>query len=98
MFRFYTNAMSAATRGVIIAVCMLGLMLIGFGVLIMAFPRLFATLAAIVFFIAGFAALSAAMRMYASYRRFRTTMNPPHDENYGTHPRIHELDDFEDRS
>jgi len=51
--RFYTNMMSQASRSVASGILVVGLLLIGFGTLIIALPELFAFLAAAVFFIAG---------------------------------------------
>jgi len=53
MFDFYTNAVSQATRKAAMGIFVVGLLLIGFGILILALPELFAMLAALIFFIAG---------------------------------------------
>jgi len=73
-FRFYTNVLSQASRTMASGILVLGLLLIGFGVTILAFPELFAYLAALVFFIAGLGcALTAAKIFWTSRRigRFR---------------------------
>jgi hypothetical protein len=44
-------------------------MLIGFGVLILALPELFAMLAAIVFFIAGIGCIGTAVKIYLVQRQ-----------------------------
>jgi hypothetical protein len=63
-FRFYTNAVSRASRGVAAWIFSLGLALIGFGLMIYLLPRLFATLAAAVFFIIGAGAIATAVKIY----------------------------------
>ena len=55
-FRFYTNILSQASRTMASGIMVVGLLLIGFGVVIIALPELFAYLAATVFFSLGWAA------------------------------------------
>ncbi|MHC4367819.1 MAG: hypothetical protein ACYSW8_09410, partial [Planctomycetota bacterium] len=52
-FRFYTNAVSQASRNFAAGLLIVGLMLIGFGFLVYILRDLFAILASIVFFVAG---------------------------------------------
>jgi len=52
-FRFYTNAISQASRTIAAGIFFVGLVLVGFGFMIYLLPRFFATLAAIVFFVTG---------------------------------------------
>ncbi|RKY24028.1 MAG: hypothetical protein DRP62_04695 [Planctomycetota bacterium] len=67
-FRFYTNAISHASRGIATAIFIVGLLLIGFGIIIIALPELFATLAAIVFSIAGAGCLITAVKIFLAQR------------------------------
>jgi len=68
-FRFYSNMLSQTSRTLAASVLMVGLLLIGFGMLIMAMPELFAFLAAAVFFIAGAGcALTAIKILWAQHR------------------------------
>jgi hypothetical protein len=68
-FRFYTNVLSQASRTMASGILVVGLLLIGFGVIIVALPELFAYLAATVFFIAGLGcALTAVKILWASRR------------------------------
>ncbi|OHB52897.1 MAG: hypothetical protein A2Y07_10285 [Planctomycetes bacterium GWF2_50_10] len=65
MFRFYYNNLAAsASRGVAVAALMFGLLMAGFGALIAAFPKVFAFLAAAVFFVVGLACVLFSIRMF----------------------------------
>ncbi len=64
MFRFYSNQLSQATRKISASVFVVGLMLIGFGLLILALRDLFVLLAASLFFIAGIGTISYAVRLF----------------------------------
>jgi hypothetical protein len=68
-FRFYTNILSQASRSVASGIMVVGLLLIGFGVIIVALPEFFAYLAALVFFIAGVGCAATALRIYWAQRR-----------------------------
>jgi hypothetical protein len=63
-FRFYTNAIAQASRSIAAVMFIAGLLLIGFGVIIIALPELFATLAAIVFSAAGAGCLIIAVKIF----------------------------------
>ena len=78
-FRFYSNLLSEASRTLAMSVLVVGLLLIGFGMLIMALPELFAFLAAAVFFLAGVACAIVAVKMLWARRRFEKRMSP-HDD------------------
>jgi hypothetical protein len=68
-FRFYTNILSQASRSVASGIMVVGLLLIGFGVIIVALPEFFAYLAALVFFIAGVGCAATALKIYWAQRR-----------------------------
>jgi hypothetical protein len=68
-FRFYTNFLSQASRSVASGILVVGLLLIGFGMLILALPELFALLAAAVFFTAGVGCAVAAIKIFWLQRR-----------------------------
>jgi len=68
-FRFYTNAISQVSRAAAAGIFILGLLLIGFALLIYALPRFFATLAAIVFFVAGLGCAITAVRVFLAQRK-----------------------------
>ncbi len=68
-FRFYTNAISQATHKAAAGVLVVGLLLIGFGILILALPELFAILAALIFFIAGVGCGITAIKIFLVQRK-----------------------------
>ncbi len=68
-FRLYTNALSQASRSVASGIMVVGLLLIGFGVVIIALPQLFAYLAAMVFFVAGVGCAVTAVKIFWAQRR-----------------------------
>jgi len=61
--------MSQASRGVAAGIFIVGLLLIGFGVIILALPEIFAFLAAAVFFIAGIGCGITAIKIFLAQRR-----------------------------
>ena len=83
---------SQATRGAAIFIFIIGLLLIGFGVVIIAFPKFFALLAAMIFFIAGLGCAGTALKIFFASRRMRSSDS---SENYRENVQIHELDDFD---
>jgi hypothetical protein len=70
-FRFYTNAVSQASKKVAAGIFILGLLLIGFGVIIIALPEVFAFLAAAVFFAAGVGCAVTAGKIFSAQRRLQ---------------------------
>lgn len=62
-FKFYTNAISQATRGMAAGIFTIGLLLVGFGMIIFALPELFAFLAAGIFFLIGMGFIITAAKM-----------------------------------
>ncbi len=70
VLRFYANAISRASRSVAAGIFVTGLLLVGFGLLIYVLPRFFATLAAIVFFVAGLGCIVTAVKIFLAQRRF----------------------------
>jgi membrane protein implicated in regulation of membrane protease activity len=86
--------LSQASRTLATSILIVGLLLIGFGTLILAMPELFAFLAAAVFFIAGVACALAALKMFWAQWRFEKRMS--HDEDaYRENVVIHR-DEFHD--
>ena len=69
-FRFYTNLISQASRNAAMGIFTVGLLLVGFGVLVIAFSEIFAFLAAAVFFIMGLGCAITAVKIYLAQRRF----------------------------
>jgi predicted membrane protein len=95
MFKIYSNTFSKATRSAATFIFIIGLLLIGFGVVIIAFPEIFAFLAAMIFFIAGIGCAGTALKIFLASRRMRSNDSAPSNE-YRDNVRIHELDDFEE--
>lgn len=69
VFRYYTNAISQASRSIATAIFIVGLLLVGFGVVILALPEIFAFLAAAVFFIAGIGCAVTAIKIFLAQRQ-----------------------------
>lgn len=82
-FRFYTNMISQASRGIAGGVFVLGLLLIGFGVIIIALPEVFAFLAAAVFFLAGIGCAATAVRIFLFHRRLDKISSDDSADNSG---------------
>lgn len=70
-FRLYTNAVSKASRSIASGIFIVGLLLIGFGFIIIALPEVFALLAAVVFFIAGVGCAITAVKILLVLRGSR---------------------------
>lgn len=94
MFRYYTNAVSQATSSFAKGALLLGLFLIGFGVLILALPAVFAFLAAMFFFICGAGAVSTAVKIFLTHRRM-DRLNQDDTDAYRKNVRIH-IEDHSD--
>ena len=69
-FRFYSNMVSEASKKFAAGAFITGLMLIGFGILIIVMKDIFAMLAAGIFFIAGIGCAWTAVKVYFGQRRF----------------------------
>jgi len=93
-FGFYKNALSQATRGVATMIFVAGLALIGFGFLIYLLPRVFATIAAIVFFVVGIGCLSTAFKIFWAQRKIdKIASDDP--GYYGGDIEVHIKEDFD---
>ena len=92
-FRFYTNVISQASRTVAASLSVVGLMLVGFGVVIAAFPEIFAYLAAAVFFVAGVVCAVTAFKIFWAQRKLDKTTSDdlhPYRENVRIHIENHQ--------
>ena len=87
-FRFYTNAISQASRTVAAGIFIVGLVLIGFGFMIYLLPKFFATLAAIVFFVAGLGCGITAVKIFLAMRRL-DKINSDNSQGHRKNVRIH---------
>ena len=79
---------SRASRSVASGIFILGLMMVGFGFVIYVFPEFFATLAAIVFFLAGLSCAITAIKIFWVTHKIGKT---PYDESerYRKNVQIH---------
>ncbi len=92
-FRFYTNAISQASKGIARGILTTGLVLVGFGILILVLPALFAMLAAAVFFIVGAGCVGTAVKIFLAQRRI-DKINSGDSQGYRENVRIHIEDDY----
>jgi hypothetical protein len=93
-FRFYTNVLSQASRTMASGILVVGLLLIGFGVVIVALPELFAYLAATIFFLAGAGCAATALKIFWAQRRI-DRFNADDLDVYRKNVRIHTGEHFE---
>jgi tellurite resistance protein TehA-like permease len=85
-FRFYTNAISQASRNFAAGLFIVGLMLIGFGFLVYILRELFAILFAAVFCIAGVGCGITAVKIFWMQRRLdQIDSTEPYRENVQIH-------------
>jgi len=87
-FRFWINAISQASRGVASGIFIVGLLLIGFGVIILALPEIFAFLAAAVFFISGIGCGITAVKIFLAQRELNK-ISSDDSEKYRENVQIH---------
>ena len=79
-FSFYSNIISQTSRRIAGGILTTGLALIGFGLLIYLLPRVFATLAALFFFITGAGACITALKIFATQRQIDKEINNESNE------------------
>lgn len=87
-FRFYTNMISQASRSIAAGIFIVGLLLIGFGVIILALPEIFAFLAAAVFFIGGIGCAITAIKIFLALRKL-DKLNSDDSQGYRKNVQIH---------
>ena len=86
--------LSQASRAVAASILVGGLLLIGFAMLIMALPELFAFLAAAVFFLAGLGCAITALKIFWAQRQLDKHLS--HDaHDYRENVVIHRRDDYD---
>ncbi len=88
-FRFYTNVISQATRTIASGIFIVGMVLIGFGFMIYLLPKFFATLAAVVFFIAGLGCGITAVKIFLAQRKLDKMSSEDGITGYRRNVRIH---------
>jgi hypothetical protein len=89
VFRYYTNAISQASRSIATVIFIVGLLLVGFGVVILAIPEIFAFLAAAVFFIAGIGCAITAIKIFLAQRQL-DKLNQDDSQAYRRNVRVHQ--------
>jgi hypothetical protein len=78
VFRFFfSEQASQATKGLAKGSLALGLLLMGFGMLVFILRDIFALLAAAVFFIGGFSAIGYAIRLFVASHRMKKGGSSP---------------------
>ena len=87
-FRFYTNAISHASRNFAAGLFITGLLLVGFGFLVYILRDLFAIFASIVFFVAGVGCGITAMKIFWVQRKL-DKMNSDEPQDYRENVQIH---------
>lgn len=87
-FRFYTNAISQVSRTVAAGIFIMGLLLVGFGFMVYLLPRFFATLAAMVFFVAGAGCEITAVKIFLAQRRLNK-LDSDDSDDYRKNVQIH---------
>ena len=90
-FRFYSNAISQASRNFAAGLFIVGLMLVGFGFLVYVLRDLFAILASIVFFVAGVGCGITAVKIFLMQRRIDQKIDSaePYRDNVQIHIEEH---------
>ncbi|MCK4999377.1 MAG: hypothetical protein KAS23_07575 [Anaerohalosphaera sp.] len=94
VFRFYSNQVQKASNSIAAGIFIVGMLLIGFGVLIYLLPDFFATLAAIVFFMIGLSIIGYAIRLFVATRKMSdlSSNNSDYRENVDIHTPGNHLD------
>ena len=87
-FRFYTNAISQASRNFAAGLFITGLLLIGFGFLVYILRDLFAVLASIVFFVAGLGCGITAVKIFWAQHKL-DKMSSSDSQGYRENVQIH---------
>ncbi len=97
VFRTYTNTLAQASKAMAKGVFVVGLLLIGFGLLIVSLPEVFVFLAAGVFFLVGFGCIVTAIKIYWAQRSMQQAMHGAPDEPFRENVRVHQTQVFEER-
>ena len=93
-FRFYTNAISQASRNFAAGLFITGLLLIGFGFLIYILRDLFAVLFAIVFCVAGVGCGITAVKIFWAQHKL-DKINSDGSQDYRENVQIHIEEHFD---
>jgi len=93
-FSFHSNQFSKATRGIAASIFIVGMLLIGFGVLIIALPELFALLAGGIFFLIGFSVIGYSIKLFFILKKMQQKPHDP-DDAYRNNVTVHRDSNFE---
>jgi hypothetical protein len=88
-FRVYKSIFSQATKNFAAGLFIVGMVLIGFGFMIYLLPKFFATLAAVVFFIAGLGCGITAVKIFLAQRKLDKMSSDDGITDYRRNVRIH---------
>ncbi|MCP4261485.1 MAG: hypothetical protein GY774_28880 [Planctomycetes bacterium] len=94
-FRFYTNAISQASRNFAAGLCIIGMLLIGFGFLIYVLRELFAILFAILFCFAGLGCGATAIKIFLAQRKLDKMDPDDGTMDYRKNVQIHSEESYE---
>ena len=94
-FRFYTNAVSQASRNFAAGLFIAGLLLIGFGFLVYILRELFAVLFSIVFCVAGLGCGVTAVKIFLAQRKFDKMSSDDGTTGHRKNVQIHIEEDFD---
>jgi O-antigen ligase len=92
-YRSYTNAVSQASKTASAWFVVVGLILIGFGMLVWVLKDIFAFLAAALFFVVGFFCGVTGIKIYLAQRQL-DKMNETDADSYRKNVRIHREDNI----
>lgn len=93
--QFYTNLISQASRSFAKWLFIIGLMLVGFGLLVYWLRDIFAFIAAVVFVFAGFGCAVTAVKIYFSQRRLDKMSGPGNEGRENVRIRFEEHYDID---
>ena len=94
-FKLSSNPLTQATAGAAAAVFIVGMLLLGFALLIYALPDLFATLAALFFVFAGVSTIGFSIKLLIASKRIDDMTKPTDD--YRENVQIHRGQDDSDQ-
>lgn len=89
VFRFYSSQLSQATKSIAGWIFVLGLIIIGFGMLVLLLRDIFIFVAAGLFFVAGFGVMSYAVRLFIAACRMGKDINGNSPNVYRENVKIH---------
>ncbi len=94
-FKFNSNPLTRATAGAAAAVFIIGMLLLGFALLIYALPDLFATLASLFFVLTGVSTIGVSIKLLIASKKIGDMSK--HQDAYRENVQIHRgPDDSED--